>query len=247
MAKSDFTDFGKINIPKNKKTSLVNNLFGEVSDKYDLMNDLMSLGIHRLWKEQFLDWMAPRETYHLLDLAGGTGDIGLNFLKRGGGFTTIADLNFKMLSTGQKKITNKKFNQRLNWINCNGEKLPFNDEEFDLVSISFGLRNVTEKDIALGEIYRVLKKGGRFMCLEFSKVNIASLNVLYKFWSNNVIPFLGEKVSGNRKNYEYLIESIKRFPDQNQLSSIIRSAEFKLVKHRNLSGGIAAIHSGWKI
>ena len=232
MAKSDFTDFGKINIPKNKKTSLVNNLFGEVSDKYDLMNDLMSLGIHRLWKEQFLDWMAPRETHHLLDLAGGTGDIGLNF---------------KMLSTGQKKTTNKKFNQRLSWISCNGEKLPFNDEEFDLVSISFGLRNVTEKDIALGEIYRVLKKGGRFMCLEFSKVNISSLNVLYKFWSNNVIPFLGEKVSGNRKNYEYLIESIKRFPDQSQLSSVIRSAEFKLVKHRNLSGGIAAIHSGWKI
>ena len=128
MAKSDFTDFGKINIPKNKKTSLVNNLFGEVSDKYDLMNDLMSLGIHRLWKEQFLDWMAPRETYHLLDLAGGTGDIGLNFLKRGGGITTIADLNFKMLSTGKKKITNNKLNQRLNWINCNGEKLPFNDE-----------------------------------------------------------------------------------------------------------------------
>ena len=225
MAKSDFTDFGKINIPKNKKTSLVNNLFGEVSDKYDLMNDLMSLGIHRLWKEQFLDWMAPRETHHLLDLAGGTGDI----------------------SIGQKKLTNKKFNQRLNWVNCNGEKLPFNDEEFDLVSISFGLRNVTEKDIALGEIYRVLKKGGRFMCLEFSKVNISSLNVLYKFWSNNVIPFLGEKVSGNRKNYEYLIESIKRFPDQSQLSSVIRSAEFKLVKHRKLSGGIAAIHSGWKI
>ena len=152
-----------------------------------------------------------------------------------------------MLSTGQKKIANKKFNQRLNWVNCNGEKLPFNDEEFDLVSISFGLRNVTEKDIALGEIYRVLKKGGRFMCLEFSKVNISSLNVLYQFWSNNVIPFLGEKVSGNRKNYEYLIESIKRFPDQSQLSSVIRSAEFKLVKHRNLSGGIAAIHSGWKI
>ena len=109
MAKSDFTDFGKINIPKNKKTSLVNNLFGEVSDKYDLMNDLMSLGIHKLWKEQFLDWMAPRGTHHLLDLAGGTGDIGLNFLKRGGGITTIADLNFKMLSTGQKKTTNMKF------------------------------------------------------------------------------------------------------------------------------------------
>ena len=226
------------NLQKNRK--LVEQVFNKVYDKYDLMNDLMSLGIHRLWKEQFLDWMAPRGSHHLLDLAGGTGDIGLNFLKRGGGITTIADLNFKMLSTGQKKIINNKFNQRLNWINCNGE-------EFDLVSISFGLRNVTEKDIALGEIYRVLKKGGRFMCLEFSKVNISSLNVLYKFWSNNVIPFLGEKVSGNRKNYEYLIESIKRFPDQSQLSSVIRSAEFKLVKHRNLSGGIAAIHSGWKI
>ena len=140
MTKSDFTDFGKLNVPKNKKTSLVNNLFGEVSDNYDLMNDLMSLGIHRIWKENFLDWMAPREHHHLLDLAGGTGDIGLNFLKRGGRITTIADLNIDMLSVGKAKSIKEKFKTRLSWINCNGERLPFNDEQFDLVSISFGLR-----------------------------------------------------------------------------------------------------------
>lgn len=247
MPNNDFTDFGKLDIPKSKKTTLVKNLFGEVSENYDLMNDLMSFGVHRLWKKSFLDWMAPRKNYHLLDLAGGTGDIGLSYLMRGGGMVTISDLNFKMLSVGKYKNKSTNLNDRLFWLACNGEKLPFNDNNFDIVSISFGLRNITEKSLALNEIYRVLKPGGRFMCLEFSKVKTPILNDLYQFWSSKIIPTIGEKVSSQKENYEYLIESIKRFPNQDELVSLIRSSRFNLVKYRNLSGGIAAIHSGWKI
>jgi len=246
MANDDLTDFGNINVPKSEKTLLVKNIFEEVSEKYDLMNDLMSLGIHRIWKSSFLDWMAPRSSHHLLDLAGGTGDIGINFLSRGGGIVTIADINPKMILHGKKKSNFEHYFDRINWIVCNGENLPFDCNSFDLVSISFGLRNITNKSIALKEVYRVLKPGGRFMCLEFSKVNLKAIDNFYQFWSSNIIPFLGEKISGNRNNYEYLVESIKRFPNQEKLLSIITSAGFQSVKYRNLSGGIAAIHSGWK-
>ena len=247
MSNNDFTDFGKLNVPKNKKTLLVNKLFGEVSENYDLMNDAMSLGVHRIWKNSLLDWMAPRQRHHMLDLAGGTGDIALGFLNRGGGKATIADLNFQMLSVGKQKNNSLSVNNDLSWLACNGENLPFNDNNFDIVSISFGLRNITHKSIALNEIFRVLKPGGRFMCLEFSKVNISILNRFYQIWSSRVIPTLGERISGQKDNYEYLIESIKRFPDQDELSSIIYNSNFVSVKYRNLSGGIAAIHSGWKI
>jgi len=247
MSNNDFTDFGKLNVPKNKKTLLVNKLFGEVSENYDLMNDAMSLGVHRIWKNSLLDWMAPRQRHHMLDLAGGTGDIALGFLNRGGGKATIADLNFQMLSVGKQKNNSLSFNNNLSWLACNGENIPFNDNNFDIVSISFGLRNITHKSIALNEIFRVLKPGGRFMCLEFSKVNISILNRFYQIWSSRVIPTLGERISGQKDNYEYLIESIKRFPDQDELSSMIYNSNFVSVKYRNLSGGIAAIHSGWKI
>jgi len=247
MSNNDFTDFGKLNILKNEKTPLVKKLFEEVSENYDLMNDVMSFGVHRIWKNNFIDWMAPRQNYHLLDLAGGTGDIALRFLNRGGGRATIADLNFKMLSVGKYKNNSINVNDKLSWLVCNGEDLPFNDNDFDIVSLSFGLRNITHKSIALNEIFRVLKPGGRFMCLEFSKVNISVLNRFYQIWSSKLIPNLGAKISGQKENYEYLIESIKRFPDQNELSSIISNSNFISVKYRNLSGGIAAIHSGWKI
>ena len=246
MANDDLTDFGDVNVPKSEKNLLVKNIFDEVSEKYDLMNDLMSLGLHRIWKGSFLDWMAPRSSHHLLDLAGGTGDIGINFLDRGGNTVTIADINPKMIFHGKQKSDVKKYFDRINWIVCNGENLPFNCNSFDLVSISFGLRNITNKSIALKEVYRVLKPGGRFMCLEFSKVNLKVIDNFYQFWSSNIIPFLGEKISGNRDNYEYLVESIKRFPNQDKLLSIITSVGFQSVRYRNLSGGIAAIHSGWK-
>ena len=184
MSNNDFTDFGKLNVPKNKKTLLVNKLFGEVSENYDLMNDAMSLGVHRIWKNSLLDWMAPRQRHHMLDLAGGTGGIALGFLNRGGGKATIADLNFQMLSVGKQKNKSLSVNNDLSWLACNGENLPFNDNNFDIVSISFGLRNITHKSIALNEIFRVLKPGGRFMCLEFSKVNISILNRFYQIWSS---------------------------------------------------------------
>ena len=176
----------KIDILKKKKTPLVKKLFGEVSENYDLMNDIMSLGVHRIWKNNLIDWMAPRLNYHLLDLAGGTGDIALGFLNRGGGKATIADLNFQMLSVGKQKNSSISVNDNLSWLACNGENLPFNDNNFDIVSISFGLRNITHKSIALNEIFRVLKPGGRFMCLEFSKVNISILNRFYQIWSSRV-------------------------------------------------------------
>ena len=246
MANDDLTDFGNVNVPKSEKTLLVKNIFDEVSEKYDLMNDLMSFGIHHIWKDSFLDWMAPRPNHHLLDLAGGTGDIGINFLDRGGNIVTIADINPKMIFHGKKKSFFNKYFERINWIVCNGENLPFNCDSFDLVSISFGLRNITHKSNALKEVYRVLKPGGRFMCLEFSKVNHKIIDSFYQFWSSHVIPFLGEKISGNKKNYDYLVESINRFPNQDELLSVLASAGFQSVKYRNLSGGIAAIHSGWK-
>ena len=246
MANDDLTDFGNVNVPKSEKTLLVKNIFDEVSEKYDLMNDLMSFGIHHIWKDSFLDWMAPRPNHHLLDLAGGTGDIGINFLDRGGNIVTIADINPKMIFHGKKKSFFNKYFERINWIVCNGENLPFDSDSFDLVSISFGLRNITHKSIALKEVYRVLKPGGRFMCLEFSKVNHKIIDSFYQFWSSHVIPFLGEKISGNKKNYDYLVESINRFPNQDELLSVLASAGFQSVKYRNLSGGIAAIHSGWK-
>ena len=246
MANDDLTDFGNVNVPKSEKTLLVKNIFDEVSEKYDLMNDLMSFGIHHIWKDSFLDWMAPRPNHHLLDLAGGTGDIGINFLDRGGNIVTIADINPKMIFHGKKKSFFNKYFERINWIVCNGENLPFDCDSFDLVSISFGLRNITHKSIALKEVCRVLKPGGRFMCLEFSKVNHKIIDSFYQFWSSHVIPFLGEKISGNKKNYDYLVESINRFPNQDELLSVLASAGFQSVKYRNLSGGIAAIHSGWK-
>ncbi len=151
MANDDLTDFGNVNVPKSEKTLLVKNIFDEVSEKYDLMNDLMSFGIHRIWKDSFLDWMAPRPNHHLLDLAGGTGDIGINFLDRGGNIVTIADINPKMIFHGKKKSFFNKYFERINWIVCNGENLPFDCDSFDLVSISFGLRNITHKSIALKE------------------------------------------------------------------------------------------------
>ena len=181
MANDDLTDFGKLNVKKSEKTLLVKNIFEEVSEKYDLMNDLMSLGIHRIWKASFLDWMAPRPNHHLLDLAGGTGDIGINFLDRGGNIATIADINPKMIFYGKKKSDFEKYFNRISWIVCNGENLPFDCNSFDLVSISFGLRNITNKSIALKEVYRVLKPGGRFMCLEFSKVNLKIIDNFYQF------------------------------------------------------------------
>jgi len=238
-------DFGKINVPLSKKQDLVNEVFNNVSSNYDLMNDLMSFGLHRFWKESFIDWMAPRKNQVLLDLAGGTGDIALEFLKRGGKKVYLLDINLDMIIESKTKF-NHDFSKKFSLINADAEEIPMPSNSIDLVSIAFGLRNITNRMNTLKEVKRVLKDGGRFMCLEFSKVNSPFLKFFYDIWSKEFIPFIGEKVSSDRSSYEYLVESIKRFPNQENLKAMFCSCGFRSVKVRNFSGGIVAIHSGWK-
>ncbi len=233
-------DFGfkKINI--NKKEKLVNNIFNSVSSKYDLMNDLSSLGIHRLWKQELINSIAPQPNQALLDIAGGTGDIAKNFIKSGGLSADILDINYKMLFYG------KSNDNRLRYIVGNCEKLPIKSNAYDRVTIAFGLRNITNRQLALNEIYRVLKPGGRFICLEFSKVNDDIIKKFYDLWSFKIIPKLGRIITKNEDAYKYLVESIRVFPDQDDLSSMLVKSKFERVKYKNLSSGIVALHSGWK-
>ena len=233
-------DFGfkKINI--NKKEKLVNNIFDSVSSKYDLMNDLSSLGFHRLWKQELINWIAPQSNQSLLDIAGGTGDIAKLFINSGGNSADIIDINYNMLING---ISN---DNRIRYIVGNCEKLPIKNNVYDRITIAFGLRNITDRQLALDEIYRVLKPGGRFICLEFSMVNDSIVKKFYDLWSFKVIPKLGKIITNNEDAYKYLIESIRMFPDQDQLSSMLIKSKFERVKYRNLSKGIASLHSGWK-
>ncbi len=233
-------DFGfkKVNI--NKKEKLVNKIFDSVSSKYDLMNDLSSLGFHRLWKQELINWIAPQSNQSLLDIAGGTGDIAKLFIQSGGNSADILDINYKMLING---ISNDK---RIRYIVGNCEKLPIKNNVYDRITIAFGLRNITNRQLALDEIYRVLKPGGRFICLEFSMVNDTIVKKFYDLWSFKVIPKLGKIITNNEDAYKYLIESIRMFPDQDQLSSMFIKSKFERVKYRNLSKGIASLHSGWK-
>ena len=246
MKKNDkLIDFGSRDIPFKLKKTLVNDIFHNVSNKYDLMNDLMSLGIHRLWKQNFVDWMAPRHKFHLVDLAGGTGDIGYNFLLRGGGKATIVDINSSMIYEGKNNKKYSKYSNKINWVISDAESISLKSSCADIVSISFGLRNISDRTMVLKEAKRLLKKGGRFMCLEFSSIKSGILKDLYDNWSSKVIPYLGDKIANDKESYLYLIESIRRFPDQESLSELIRSEGFSSVRYRNLSGGIVAIHSGW--
>jgi len=245
MAKSDFTDFGKINIPKNKKTSLVNNLFGEVSDKYDLMNDLMSLGIHRIWKKNLLSMMNPSINQKLIDVACGTGDIAKIYLKyvcKDAEITCI-DPNKGMINIAKKKLAKYK---NLKWYISSAESLPVSSNSFDFYTISFGLRNTKNIKKSLKEAYRVLKPGGRFLCLEFSKIQNSNLDNLYKKYSK-LIPEIGKIVVGKKEPYQYLIKSIENFVNQNELIDLMRESKFDKCDYTNLSGGIVSIHSGWKI
>ena len=244
--KLDTVDFGDIDVLTDSKKDLVKNVFESVSSKYDIMNDLMSLGVHRLWKNGFLDWMSPRPDQYLVDLAGGTGDIGFGFLQRGGNHVSIVDINTSMIEVAKKKLNSTLYSEKISWIVSNAENISLKDNIADVISISFGLRNVTDRIQALKEARRVLKPGGRFMCLEFSKVKPEIINILYDQWSSKVIPFLGQKISGDKESYNYLVESIRRFPDQESLTMMLRETGFSSVRVRNLSGGIAAIHSGWK-
>lgn len=227
------------------KSKLVNSVFSEVYNKYDLMNDIMSLGIHRVWKEKFIDWMSPSRNSSLIDVASGTGDIAKLFSLRGKNLSavTCVEPNEEMLNKGKKNLIKFK---NIKWINSRAETLPVEDNMYDFYSISYGIRNVSDISKTLKEAYRVLKPGGRFMCLEFSKIDNEFLNFLYKNYSK-AIPFLGKYIVGSSKPYEYLVSSIDTFYNQEELLGLINKSGFTNVEYRNLSNGISAIHSGWKI
>ena len=246
---SKYTDFGFSRVKSEDKKNLVKSLFENVSSKYDLMNDFMSLGVHRVWKELMLDWLAPRSGQNLVDVAGGTGDIALDFIKRAknGVNATILDLTESMMNEGQKKLINFPSDTKVNWVCGDAMYMPFRDSSFDVYTISFGIRNVTDISKTLSEAYRVLKPGGRLMILEFSSVNNDIISWLYEKYSFNIIPKLGEFIANEKESYQYLVESIRKFPDQETLSDLIINEGFKQVKHRDLTFGIAALHSGWKI
>ena len=240
-------DFGFRDVPVNEKQDMVKAVFGSVAGSYDIMNDLMSLGIHRLWKDALIEWMAPRPGQSLIDLAGGTGDVALRFLKAGGDSVKIIDINTDMLAAGQKRDDLKHYGDRLEWIEGNAESLPVEDASVDRVTIAFGLRNVTDRMAALKDCLRVLKPGGRFCCSEFSHVENALFSRLYDGWSFGVLPQIGGVVAGDKPAYQYLVESIRKFPTQDALVDMMQDAGFAQVRYKNLTGGIAAIHSGWKL
>jgi demethylmenaquinone methyltransferase/2-methoxy-6-polyprenyl-1,4-benzoquinol methylase len=239
--------FGDIPVDPALKTGMVREVFDRVAGRYDLMNDLMSAGVHRAWKAAFIGALAPRPHEHLLDVAAGTGDIAAGWLKAGGGPAILCDINEAMLTRGRDRAMDKGRLAGMSWAVGNAESLPFPDRSFDAYTIAFGLRNVTDIDAALREARRVLKPGGRFMCLEFSHVAVKPLQKAYDFYSDAVIPRLGALVAKDRESYVYLVESIRRFPDQPSLVRRIEAAGFGFAGYRNLSGGIAAIHRGRRI
>lgn len=242
------THFGYQTVPESEKAGMVHGVFTRVASKYDVMNDLMSVGVHRLWKAAMLDWLAPRGHQRLLDVAGGTGDVAIRFLKRAPqASAVVCDLTESMLVAGRQRADAERLAGQLDWVVGDAMALPFADASFDVYTISFGIRNVTRIADALSEAYRVLRPGGRLMVLEFSQIPNDMLQKAYDLYSFNVIPALGQMVTGDRESYQYLVESIRKFPDQEAFLAMIQGAGFSQVKYRNLSLGIAALHSGWKI
>ena len=249
------TSFGFKPVAEAERQGLVNQVFATVAERYDLMNDLMSGGLHRLWKADLMAWLNPPRTgarpYRLLDVAGGTGDVALRFAaatrEAPGASATICDISPEMLAVGQRRVEAAHLGHRITTAEGNAEALPFDAGSFDAYTIAFGIRNVTHIDRALAEAYRVLKPGGRFLCLEFSKVDVPMLDRIYDFHSFEVIPWLGQMAAGSAQPYKYLVESIRKFPDQERFAQMVRAAGFERVSYRNLTGGVAAMHSGWKI
>ena len=244
------TSFGFASVAEGAKQGLVNAVFARVARNYDLMNDLMSGGLHRLWKSEFVNLLAPPKSavaYALLDVAGGTGDIARKVLDAAGSGTAavICDISAEMMQAGRARA--EGLGDRLAFVQGNAESLPFAARSFDAYTIAFGIRNVTHIEAALAEAYRVLKPGGRFLCLEFSSVEVPLLDTLYDVYSFNAIPVLGGLVAGDSASYQYLVESIRRFPDQKSFMRLIENAGFERVRYRNLTGGIAAIHSAWRL
>ncbi len=242
-------DFGFRRVGEHEKAGLVRGVFDAVAPKYDLMNDLMSAGIHRLWKASMIDMVAPRKGQKIIDVAGGTGDIAFRMLDRIGDSVpvTVCDINAEMLMVGRNRAVDRGILKGVVW-NCgDAEALPFPDASFDIYTIAFGLRNVTHIDRALAEAKRVLKPGGHYVCLEFSHVVVPGFDKIYDTYSFSVLPFLGQVIAGDREAYQYLAESIRKFPPQDKLCDLMRGVGFGNVTYRNLSGGIAALHSGWRV
>ena len=241
--------FGFASVAEGARQGLVNQVFSKVAPRYDLMNDLMSGGLHRLWKDDLIGALAPPKgdtPFGLLDVAGGTGDVAFRFLDAGGtgARAVICDISPEMMEAGKARA---KGREALTFVQGNAENLPFEDRSFDAYTIAFGIRNVTHVDKALSEAFRMLKPGGRFLCLEFSSVEMPLLDTLYDAYSFTAIPRLGQLVAGDAESYRYLVESIRRFPDQECFAEMIRDAGFERVRYRNLTGGIAAIHAAWRL
>jgi demethylmenaquinone methyltransferase / 2-methoxy-6-polyprenyl-1,4-benzoquinol methylase len=249
---SETAPFGYRQVTAEDKQGLVNEVFAKVADRYDQMNDLMSGGLHRFWKDDFVSRLAPprhASAFSVLDVAGGTGDIAFRIARGSGPGTriTVADISPEMIAEGKRRASMEPFGEKCDFMVANAEALPFDDQRFDAYTIAFGIRNVTAIDKALGEAYRVLRPGGHFLCLEFSHVAVPGLAALYDAYSMTAIPAIGKVVTGDGAPYRYLVESIRTFPDQDNFAAMIAAAGFARVNHRNLSGGIVAIHSGWRI
>ena len=242
---TDTIDFGDEVIPTNEKVKRVREVFDSVATSYDVMNDVMSLGIHRLWKARLISLISPHPSQHLVDIAGGTGDIAGRFLKKGGGSAVVADINTEMMAAGQHRSDLSSL-VSLDWVHANAECLPFDDSTAEIAVIAFGLRNVTNRPAALREAYRILKPGGRFFCLEFSHIRAKPLAKAYDLWSS-LLPGFGQVIAQDSASYHYLVESIRRFPNQEALAALFADAGFARIKYINLSHGIAAIHCGWKL
>jgi len=242
------THFGYQTVDKNEKESKVAGVFHSVAAQYDIMNDVMSFGIHRLWKRFTIDASGVRPGNKVLDLAGGTGDLTAKFSKLVGkdGKVILADINSSMLNVGRDKLRDRGLVQNIEYVQANAQYLPFEDNTFDIVTIAFGLRNVTDKDMALRSIFRVLKPGGRLLVLEFSKPENEMLNKAYDFYSFSILPKMGELIAKDSDSYQYLAESIRMHPDQETLKSMMENAGFEQTSYHNLTGGIVALHKGYK-
>jgi demethylmenaquinone methyltransferase/2-methoxy-6-polyprenyl-1,4-benzoquinol methylase len=248
---NETTHFGFSSVPLGEKQDRVDDVFHKVAARYDLMNDLMSGGLHRLWKDRLVTLVHPsrRGAFHHLDVAGGTGDVAFRIAKAGGEHTdvTVLDINADMLEVGKTRAAKRGLSDQLTFVEANAEALPFPDKSFDAYTIAFGIRNVPRIERALSEAYRVLKRGGRFFCLEFSQVDMPGLDKIYDAYSFNLIPAIGKAITGESEPYRYLVESIRNFPEAEQFRTMISHAGFQRASFERLSGGIVAVHSGWKL
>ncbi len=247
------TSFGFQTVAEGDKQALVDDVFHKVATRYDIMNDLMSGGMHRIWKDAMVSMLAPPKTssrpWNVLDVAGGTGDVAMRIVERSSrtAKAVVCDINGSMLGVGRDRAEKAGLSELIQFTEGNAENLPFPDGTFDAYTIAFGIRNVPHIQQALNEAHRVLKRGGRFLCLEFSEVDVPMLDKVYDLFSFHGIPAIGKLVAGDAEPYRYLVESIRKFPNQERFAEMIRTAGFERVSYRNYTGGIAALHSGWKI